>query len=767
MARALIEKAMVKASDLFGEPFECLGRYQIVRELGHGGGGTVYLAHDPQLGRQVAVKVLDRATEALVERFNREMAILASLNHPNIVAIHDSGVEEGRPYYAMDYVDGPSLAEASLSREEAVRVIEDVARACHAAHQKGIVHRDLKPQNVLLGQRPMVADFGVARLVDVDLTQTGFTVGTPAYMSPEQVKGQPVDARSDVFSLGVMLYELLTRSRPFSGQSLPEIARRIADEEPPRPRTLAPDLPPSLEAVIERALAKQPRARYATACLLADDLAAWRTGRRVSARSAGPALRLLRFVRRRPIAALLVGAAIVGTSWSLIASWRGEPRRATSAEGSVILEESLAVERWEVNLYKPPRQISFDRLEVAVERLETALGTTGLPRELRHQGHASASRALRLIGRTEESLRHAERAISVGRGMKTGEDHFLRAGILWEEIVREGLARNKLQAERLLEEVRTDLEAGLAAGFQDEWQREFAEAWLILARDREKSLPLLMEALGKLESVPEQPTEEVARFRGDVLLLMKEPQRAIAEYQRAIRARECDVQAHNGLALAHATRDDNRDSVLAAFETAARSIDINPSYEGSYFLYVHLCRKALQGSASQLRKPNLDALELLGRAIPRLEAAGDLHPDAFAIQAACGTASVLEAFLLAAAGLDPAPSLDRAQSPLLRSTQLNNGAFEPWLALGMAELLTAERLAGPARTDALDRAETCLLQAHDRDPTNASVEQWLGHTALLDGRTVDAAACFRRSLELDPARWDELHSLIDEAESRE
>ncbi|MGH7341559.1 MAG: serine/threonine-protein kinase, partial [Candidatus Rokuibacteriota bacterium] len=240
MADRLLGDGGLKGGDLSEPPPTQFGRYLIVRELGLGGGGRVYLARDPELGRQVAVKILDRGIAADLERFRREMAILAALRHPNIVTIPDAGTEDGRPYYAMEYAEGRTLAEARPPLPEAVAILEAVALACHAAHEKGIVHRDLKPGNILLAERPLVADFGIAKVMDAELTETGQTLGTPSYMSPEQAEGREVDPRSDVYSLGVILYELMTGRRPFTGSGALDIARKIAQEEPPAPRSLNP-----------------------------------------------------------------------------------------------------------------------------------------------------------------------------------------------------------------------------------------------------------------------------------------------------------------------------------------------------------------------------------------------------------------------------------------------------------------------------------------------------------------------------------------------
>ncbi|MHC4607123.1 MAG: serine/threonine-protein kinase, partial [Planctomycetota bacterium] len=163
LATQILSKGMLSGEDLVDETPEKFGRYRIVRKLGEGGSGRVYLAHDPDLGRDVAIKILDRAAAEHLERFRREMEILAALKHPNIVTIHDAGTQEGRPYFAMEYVGEKSLQGADLDLRGKVRIMEEVARACHAAHEKGIIHRDLKPANILLGERPVVADFGVAK----------------------------------------------------------------------------------------------------------------------------------------------------------------------------------------------------------------------------------------------------------------------------------------------------------------------------------------------------------------------------------------------------------------------------------------------------------------------------------------------------------------------------------------------------------------------------------------------------------------------------
>src|SRR5213594_2585999 len=262
-----------------------VGQYRIDRELGQGGMATVYLAHDLKHERKAAIKVLrPELAQALgAERFLREIAIAARLNHPHILALHDSGEAGGLLFYVMPFVEGESLRdrlnrEQQLPVDEAVRIAQQVASALSYAHSHDLVHRDIKPENILLaGDEVVVADFGIARAITAaggeQLTSTGIAVGTPAYMSPEQGSGQPqLDGRSDVFSLGCVLYEMLAGAPPFTGPTAQAImARRLTDPVPPL-RTVRETVPESVEQAIGKALAKVPADRFPTATQFAEAL---------------------------------------------------------------------------------------------------------------------------------------------------------------------------------------------------------------------------------------------------------------------------------------------------------------------------------------------------------------------------------------------------------------------------------------------------------------------------------------------------------------
>ena len=264
---------MAVTDTLIGTVFD--GRYLIVRKLGAGGMADVYLAEDQELGRRVAIKILnDRhaADEQFVERFRREAKNAAGLSHPNIVQIYDRGTAEGTYYIAMEYLDGRSLKELIVGRgpapiKLAIEYTREILAAVGFAHRNGIVHRDIKPHNVLCGPegRLKVTDFGIARSGASQMTEVGSIIGTAQYLSPEQARGAPVDQSSDLYSVGVVLYELLTGQVPFTGDTPLEIAMKHLSTVPRPPSELREDVPHDLDLVVLRALAKEPADRYQSA----------------------------------------------------------------------------------------------------------------------------------------------------------------------------------------------------------------------------------------------------------------------------------------------------------------------------------------------------------------------------------------------------------------------------------------------------------------------------------------------------------------------
>jgi tRNA A-37 threonylcarbamoyl transferase component Bud32 len=256
------------------------GRYEVLETIGTGAAGRVVKARDTRIGRIVALKtLLSELTEiGSPEKFLHEARIIGQLNHPSIVGLFDVGIEEqGNPYLVMEYVEGktlePVLASGPIPLQKACIWCADLAKALSRAHQAGIIHGDVKPANILLTEegRVKLGDFGIARFV-TQMSCSGKVLGTPAYLSPEQIEGKPQDGRSDLFSLGILLYQLVTGMRPFDGTSLGAVCAQILNATPPLPSRLNPQIPPAFDRVIQRCLAKDPDKRYASGEELARDL---------------------------------------------------------------------------------------------------------------------------------------------------------------------------------------------------------------------------------------------------------------------------------------------------------------------------------------------------------------------------------------------------------------------------------------------------------------------------------------------------------------
>ncbi len=317
--------------------------YELLAEIARGGMGIVFKARQRGLNRIVALKMIAAGQLARAEdvaRFRNEAEAAARFQHPNLVPVYEVGEHDGQPWFSMEYVDGPSLAKEVRTRplvpERAARLMRAVAEAVQHAHDHGILHRDLKPSNILLaaGDVPRVTDFGLAKFAQNDsgITRTDGIVGSPGYMSPEQASASPLDGRSDVYSLGAVLYELLTGRPPFQASTPVRTLRLVVETEPVPPGRLNPGVPRDLETICLKCLAKDPARRYTTAHDLSVDLAAFIENRPIQARPTGLLERLARWRRRKPALAASFGAlafALLTGFTGILWQWRRAETLAT------------------------------------------------------------------------------------------------------------------------------------------------------------------------------------------------------------------------------------------------------------------------------------------------------------------------------------------------------------------------------------------------------------------------------------------------------
>jgi tetratricopeptide (TPR) repeat protein/predicted Ser/Thr protein kinase len=338
---------------LAAPPTARFGKFIRTLRLGAGGMGEVWKAWDSVLGRWVALKFLKGGDDEEIARFRREAQTAGRLHHAHIAAIYEVNEDQGRQYIAMQFVDGQNLHQfPRTDRALLVRLVVDAARALHYAHEQGVIHRDLKPENLMVTRRGtehhvFLMDFGLARIAEgaSKISATGYLVGTPMYMSPEQARGEKVDVRSDIYSLGLTLYELLTDAKPFESESVYETLRMVQEKDPLAPRQLNRRIAEDLETIVMKAIAKDPISRYATARELADDLQAYLQGDAIRGKRESIHRKLIRRVRRHPFAFATGAVLLLGLATSGVILSRASREREVT-ELSRKLETALQVPEW-------------------------------------------------------------------------------------------------------------------------------------------------------------------------------------------------------------------------------------------------------------------------------------------------------------------------------------------------------------------------------------------------------------------------------------
>jgi serine/threonine protein kinase len=478
------------AADSAGEisgPLPAFPGYELLSKIGQGGMGVVYKARDLRLGRVVAIKTIAEchpASPAQLDRFRLEAESVARLKHPNVIPIYTIGEHLGRPFYALEYADGGSLAQrladGPMGTAPAAGMIEALAGAVHAAHLAGIVHRDLKPSNVLLSAEgvPKIGDFGVAKLMDSDSVRTlsGETLGTPSYMAPEQAEGQSqaVGPAADVYALGAILYQALTGKPPFLGQTSIETLKLVVSAEVLHPRRLRPDVPRDLETICLKCLEKAPAKRYATALELAVDLRRFQQGEPVRARRIGPLRRVSKWARRRPWQTALLATLAAGASAFVALSIRYNVQLRTENHRT---EAKAAEARRNYLEARSTIQAMLGHFRAA--RLAGSPGLIDLRRDQGEDALGFYDRILRQVDSTDPVvLADAIRALSEASHLQYVLGHPDRA----EKAIRRALDLITVLRERSVDDLETltlHVDCLMKLGGYLEFPRRQTEAWAI------------------------------------------------------------------------------------------------------------------------------------------------------------------------------------------------------------------------------------------------------------------------------------------------
>ncbi len=695
-------------------------RYRIERLLGTGGMGTVFRAFDPSLNRRVALKFLHRNDEVQVERFLREAQAQARVEHPHLCQVHEVGEVEGRPYIAMQYIEGRSLSElrGRIAPELAVRLVRDVARAVHAAHRTGLIHRDLKPANILVAtgeageHHPYVVDFGLAQdQGDAALTRTGVITGTPAYLSPEQAQGLSLDRRTDVYSLGIVLYELLAGSPPFAGPNPASTLVRVIQEDPVPLRKLAPAVAADLGTIIHKCIEKNPDRRYESARALADDLDRWLDGEPIEARPASWSYRAGKRLRKNRalavvtataiVALLVLGAAIVRTRWqarerAALAQRFGQ--RVTEIGWRVRAESLLP--KHDVTASKRALRSELDEIRREMEHLgPIAVGP----------GHWALGQAYLALGQPEPARSHLEKAWNAGERNPEVAAALGRAlGLVYEKALVDasssrGDARKDARQEmgrtyrqpalaRLEEAYRdrsqqTPYIAALIAFYKGRYEEAVRKASQAAHRD-----PLLYEAV-QLEA-------EAWASRADDLAAEGRSEEALLSFDRAggiygkllsivpsnapLHAGECWRQIRRIGVLSNLGRFslDEEDSALAACDQA---LEVDPELADALSYQAWL----LYGRADRKQRTGTDPRPGLVDAMRRAERALAVQPRLARAHKTIAACWRLQGQWEADHGADPVPAYQRSIAAAQQTIELEPEVAPNYNELGLTRLRLA------------------------------------------------------------------------------
>lgn len=701
-----------------------LGRFELASLLGEGGMGRVFAAYDPELRRDVAVKVLRVLNPATVGRFVREARTQASVFHPNICPVLEAGTVEGQPYIVMPRLDGESLDTAAqdLPLEGKLLLLRQVADAVHAAHQAGLIHRDLKPSNVLVeitndGLVPKVLDFGLARpQSDPRFTRTGDVVGTPAYMSPEQVKGDAanLDRRTDVYSLGACLYGVLAGRKPFTG-SEPSVFVQILNTEPEPLRPLG--VPADVEAVVLKCLEKDPSRRYGSARELAEDLDRYLAGEPVRARATGRWYRFGKWASRNAALVRVAAVATLILALSLAwASWRADRRETVVRDLTRQVEEIDALARYSalspLHDVRPDRDLIRERMAEISTTMAQA-GSVGLA-----AGEYALGRGHLALGELEDARRLLESAWSRGLRDQDTASALARtlSGLYQQELAELELVRDWESRQRRRDDLEREygdparlyLDQSLgdeAAGSQDRQPDAYLLALAEFHNDR------FAEALATLREVPGRLAwqHELDQLEGEILRTwaveaaaadetdISRDRLAIAResFARAAETAPSDLVSYLGAARVEfqelgldVSGSDGTEEVARGLEWVDRAISVDPDDGRAWLWKARLHRRA----AVRLEEKEGDSRAELEIAAESGLRASELLSDSAPAWAEVGRAEWGLAQWRQDRGLDPGVMLNQAATSLDRVAGSETD-YSHLIFAGMVERTRARYLA--------------------------------------------------------------------------
>lgn len=544
-------------------------RYQVLETIGRGGMGSVHLAHDTVLDRQVAIKFLTNATAVDVERFRREARFTARLDDPAVVQIYELSEHEGHPFIVMQYIRGGHLGSQELSLPKTLAAIRRVAEALRRAHALGIVHRDIKPQNILIDSdgNSYLTDFGIARdlrgSADETLSAAGAVMGTPALMAPEQAAGKnhEVDARSDVYALGATMYALLTGRSPHRGANLVEVLHAVIHDPAPLPRSAAPQIPRTIESLIVKCMAKNKRERYQTMAEVIADLDAYLEGGNSPGASSSTWFRKL------------VGAAPAQDA---------PGQTEDEAEWEVAISVTREISAWDADLYRTTHNLprTYPRLEAIIQRLDGILAN----KPDQAWAHYYRGLALFRLGSLTDAREAMEIAVDrvkdrAGAKFELGQlyltTYLEQHRQAYKHLDPSGTEGALLRAKSELDRAALAFqEAQRLRGELPMWQVDYSRAVQLLAREDFNGC--IAECDRLLERDPD--VDSVWKLRGDVLRL--DGQDPIDSYDRALDVRRSSFETH--VAKAEYLLEQNRSA--EAREAAEAALRVNPLCQEAHAL---------------------------------------------------------------------------------------------------------------------------------------------------------------------------------------